>query len=82
LTKVDANPQNYQGDGDGGNKHQKYKDTEKNVSADGNNGNGDENDGGGEEVGTEDGKKETNPRPSVANMIHSSPTPPTFINLI
>ncbi len=54
----DANPQNYQGNGDGGSKHQKDEDTEKNVSADGNNRNGDENDGGGEEVGAEDGKKE------------------------
>ncbi len=77
-----ANPQNYQGNGDGGSKHQKDVDTEKNVSADGNNGNADENDGGGEEVGAEDGKKETFPRPSVANLIQPAPTPPTLINLI
>ena len=77
-----ANPQNYQGDGDGGNKYQKDEDTEKNVSLDGSNGNGDENDGGGEEVGAEDGKKEKFPRPSVANLIQPSPTPPTLINLI
>ncbi len=78
----DANPQNYQGYGDGGSKHQKDEDTEKNVSLDGSNGNGDENDGGGEEVGAEDGKKEKFPRPSVANLIQPSPTPPTLINLI
>ncbi len=42
----DANPQNYQGDGDGGSKYQKDEDTEKNVSADGNDRNGDKNDGG------------------------------------
>ncbi len=54
----DANPQNYQGNGDRGNKHQKDEDTEKNVHADGNNGNVDENGGGGEEIGAEDGKKE------------------------
>jgi hypothetical protein len=77
-----ANPLNYQGDGDGGNKHQKDEDTEKNVSTDGNNRNVDENDGGGEEVGAEDGKKEKNPRPSVANMIQPSPTPPILMNLI
>jgi hypothetical protein len=41
-----------------------------------------ENDGGGEEVGAEDGKKEKNPSPSVANMIQPSTTPPTLINLI
>ena len=77
-----ANPQNYQGNGDGGSKHQKDEDTEKNVSADGNNENADENDGGGEEAGVEDGKKEKFPRPSVANLIQPSPTPPTLINLI
>jgi hypothetical protein len=53
-----AKPQNYQGDGDGGNKYQKDEDTERNDSADGNKGNGDENDGGGKEVLAEDGKKE------------------------
>ncbi len=37
-----ANPQNYQGDGDGGNKYQKDEDTEKTVSADGDNRNSDE----------------------------------------
>ncbi len=78
----DANPQKYQHDGDGGNKHQKDEDTEKKVSADGNNENIDENDGGGEEVRAEDGKKEKIPRPSVANLIQPSPTPPTLINLM
>jgi hypothetical protein len=53
----DTNPQNYQGNGDGGSKHQKNEDTEKNVSADRNNGYSDENDGGGEEARAEDGKK-------------------------
>jgi hypothetical protein len=77
-----ANPQNYQGNGDGENKYQKDKDKEINDSADGNNGKGDENDGGGEEVVVEDGKKKKNPRPSVANLILPSPTPPTLINLI
>jgi hypothetical protein len=52
-----ANPQNYQGNGDRGNKHQKDEGTERNDSADGNNGNGDEHDGGGEEVGVEEGVK-------------------------
>jgi hypothetical protein len=77
-----ANPQYYEGNDDGGSKRQKDEDTEKNVSAVGNNRNGDENDGGGEEVGAENGKKEKNPRPSVANLIQPSPTPPTLINLI
>ncbi len=77
-----ANPQNYQGNGDGGNKYQKDEDTERNDSADGNNGNGDENNGGGEEVVAEDGKKEKFPRTSVANLILPSSTPPTLINLI
>ncbi len=53
-----AIPQNYQGNGDGGNKYQKDEDTERNDSADRNNGNGDENDRGGKEVGVEEGKKE------------------------
>jgi hypothetical protein len=44
--------------------------------------NGDENNGGGEEVGAEDGEKEKIPRPSAANLIRPSPTPPTLINLI
>ncbi len=48
----------------------------------GNNGNADENDGGGEEVGAEDDKKENFPRTSVANLIQPSPIPPTLINLI
>ncbi len=43
-----ANPQNYQGNSDGGNKYQKDEGTERNDSADGNNGNGDKNDGGDE----------------------------------
>ncbi len=77
-----TNPQNYQCNVEGGNKHQKDEDTKKNVSVDGNNQNCDENDGGGEEVGAEDGKKEKKSRPSVANMIQPSPTPPTLINLI
>jgi hypothetical protein len=47
--------------------------TLKKCFADGNNGNSDENDGGGEEVGVEDGKKEKFPRPSVANLIQPSP---------
>jgi hypothetical protein len=50
-----ANPQNYQGKGDGGNKHQKDEGTERNDSAGGKNGNSDENDGDGEEVGVEEG---------------------------
>ncbi len=73
-----ANPQIYQGNGDGGNKYQQDEDTEKTGSSDGNNGNSDENDGGGEEVGAEDGKKENNPRPYVANLIQPSPTPPNL----
>ncbi len=77
-----ANPQNYQGDGDGGIQYQKDEDSEKNVSADGNNGNRNEYDGSGEEVGAEDGEKEKNPRPSVANLIQPSPTPQTLSNLI
>jgi hypothetical protein len=77
-----ANPQYYQSNSDGGNKYQKDEDTKKNCFADGNNGNADENDGGGEEVGSEDGKKENNPRPYAANLIQPSPTPPTLINLI
>jgi hypothetical protein len=40
----------------------------------------DKNDRGGEEVGAEDGKKENFSRPSVANLIQPSPTPPTLIN--
>jgi hypothetical protein len=52
-----AKAQNYQGNGDGGNTHQKNEDTEKTGSVDGNNRNGDKNDGGGEEVGAEDVKK-------------------------
>ncbi len=77
-----ANPQNYQGNGDGGNKYQKDEDTERNDSDDGNKGNGNENDGCGEEVVAEDGKKKKNLKPSVANLIIPSPTPPTLINLI
>ncbi len=73
---------NYQGNSDGGIKHQKDENTEKYVSADGNSGNTDENDGGGEENGAEDGKKEKIPRPSGANLIQPSPTPPTLINLL
>jgi hypothetical protein len=34
----------------------RMKTLKKNVSTDGNNGNGDKNDGGGEEVGAEDGE--------------------------
>jgi hypothetical protein len=56
-----ANPQNYHGNGDGGNKYQKDEGTERNDSADGHNRNGDENDGGGEAVGVEEGEKEKNP---------------------
>jgi hypothetical protein len=77
-----ANPQNYQGNGDGGNEYQKDEDTKRNDSADGNNGNGEENDEGGEEVVAKDGKKKKNSRPSVANLILPSSTPPTLINLI
>jgi hypothetical protein len=77
-----ANPYNYQSNGDGGNKHQKGEVTEKNVFTDRNNRIGDGKDGGGEDVGAEDGKKEKNPKPSVANPIQPSPTPPTLINLI
>jgi hypothetical protein len=77
-----ANLQNYQGDGDGGNKYQKDEDTEKTGSTDGNNGNSDENDGGCEEVGAEDGEKEKTRRPFVANLIQPSPTSPTLINVI
>ncbi len=50
-----ANPQNFQGNGDGGDKYQKDEGTKRNDSADGNNRNGDENDGCGEEVGVEKG---------------------------
>jgi hypothetical protein len=82
MGNEDANPQNYQGNGDGGSKHQKNEDPDKSVSADGNNGNSDENDGGGEEVGAKDGKKENFPRPTVANLIQPSLTPPTLMNLI
>jgi hypothetical protein len=77
----DANPQNYQGDGDRGLKYQNDEDTEKTGSADGNNRNSDDNDGGGEEVGAEDGKKGKISRPSDANLIQPSPAPPTLINL-
>jgi hypothetical protein len=65
----DANPQNYQGNGDGGSKHRKDEDTQKKVSSDGNNRNSVKNDEGGEEVEAEDGKKEKFPRPIVANLI-------------
>jgi hypothetical protein len=54
-----ANPQNYQGNGDGGNKYQKDEGTERNGSADGNNKNGDENNGAGVEVGVEEGVHES-----------------------
>ncbi len=74
----DDNPQNYQGDGDGGSKHQKDEDTEKNASADGNNGNGDENDGGGKEVGAEDGKNE---KKSMTFCCQSDSTFTNFPNL-
>jgi hypothetical protein len=33
-------------------------------------------------IGAEDGKRENFPRPSVANLIQPSPTPPTLFNLI
>jgi hypothetical protein len=60
IEMENANPQIYQGNGNGGNKYQKDEGTERNDSPDGNNGNGDENDGGGEEVGVEEGE-EKNP---------------------
>jgi hypothetical protein len=53
-----ANQQNFQGNFEGGSQHQKDGDTEKTGSADGNNRNNDENDGGDEEVGAEDSKIE------------------------
>ncbi len=56
-----ANPQNYQGNGDRENKYQKDEGAERNDSADGNNRNGDEDYGGGEEVGVEEGEKEKIP---------------------
>jgi hypothetical protein len=56
--------------------------TLKKKSADENNRNIDENDGGGEEVGAKDGKKEKFPRPSVANLIQPSQTPPILVNLM
>ncbi len=39
-----ANPQKYQGNGDGGSNHQKDGDTRKKYSTDGNNRNADEDD--------------------------------------
>jgi hypothetical protein len=59
LIKMEnANPQNHQGNSDRGKQYQKDEGTERNDSDKGNNGHGNENDGGGEEVGVEKGEKE------------------------
>ncbi len=49
--------------------YQKDEGTDRNDIADGNNGNSNENDGGGEEVGVEEGVKEKNPNDQGSDQV-------------